>query len=656
MIIFLFLLAFSFLPSSVYATGSSIYWNASEAMVPPDAPAGATTYYVDGSCTYNGNGTTASCAASAGAAGAWNSIGNALASDRTNANGGVRILIKAGTYKEITYFPQWRTGDEANRKVIAAYGDGEVIIDGGFTVSSGWTQDGSRYYATLTSTPQGVIVDNDQLSYYPATSVAAVDSPGEWYRDSSTNRLYIYPAAGKGSPANYQICLPNNDTYEYATTISSDNTNNQYWYFHGLTIQGGGSHGLYSTSSHLKVELCTLRFNGKTGASFQSYSSNTGQYVDFLKNRVYCNCLHNWPLGAFNCHYGGWAMGLQMQIPNCTFRGNYVYDNHGEGIGAYGISSDSNAIIEDNISLNNWSMNIYVDCAAGPTTIRRNFSYWDSSYTRKRIVSGCIEESVRKKISPSCIGMGDENGSCSSAQSDYQNVYANLFINTRGMWNEAQSTGSNWKYWNFYNNTTIQPNVNPNTYGDDLCQAYCMWGNPTSSNLKNNIAVSQYNHPYAMIHDFATSSVSGLTADYNVYNASTASPFYFNSANRNFAGWKSASGQDANSLFQDPALNNTSYSSTRRTEILALTGIDIRTWAPTVSTPNGTSLSSPYNTDFDENTRTNFTMGAIEYGAGGGDTTAPTTTISTSDPSATTSDSFSVTGTASDAVGVTEVT
>lgn len=45
----------------------------------------------------------------------------------------------------------------------------------------------------------------------------------------------------------------------------------------------------------------------------------------------------------------------------------------------------------------------------------------------------------------------------------------------------------------------------------------------------------------------------------------------------------------------------------------------------------------------------------ITFGStsGGGDTTAPTTTISTSDPSSITSDSLSVIGTASDAVGVT---
>lgn len=43
-------------------------------------------------------------------------------------------------------------------------------------------------------------------------------------------------------------------------------------------------------------------------------------------------------------------------------------------------------------------------------------------------------------------------------------------------------------------------------------------------------------------------------------------------------------------------------------------------------------------------------------GDGGGDTAAPTVSITTSDPSSITSDSLSVTGTASDAVGVTEVT
>lgn len=45
---------------------------------------------------------------------------------------------------------------------------------------------------------------------------------------------------------------------------------------------------------------------------------------------------------------------------------------------------------------------------------------------------------------------------------------------------------------------------------------------------------------------------------------------------------------------------------------------------------------------------------AITFGSGGGgDTTAPTVSITTSDPSSITSDSLSVTGTASDAVGVT---
>ena len=38
----------------------------------------AATFYVDNTCANNGNGTASTCAASAGAAGPWNTIKNAL--------------------------------------------------------------------------------------------------------------------------------------------------------------------------------------------------------------------------------------------------------------------------------------------------------------------------------------------------------------------------------------------------------------------------------------------------------------------------------------------------------------------------------------------------------------------------------------------------
>jgi hypothetical protein len=67
---------------------------------------------------------------------------------------------------------------------------------------------------------------------------------------------------------------------------------------------------------------------------------------------------------------------------------------------------------------------------------------------------------------------------------------------------------------------------------------------------------------------------------------------------------------------------------------------------------HGANLNTIFTTDYAGTTRgTTWDIGAYEYTAGG-DTTAPSVTISTSDPQTITSDSLSVTGTASDAVGV----
>jgi hypothetical protein len=64
------------------------------------APASATTYYVDISCTFNGTGTTDACAASGGAAGAYNSVAalQTLLGSGGPLVGDDVVLIKSGTY------------------------------------------------------------------------------------------------------------------------------------------------------------------------------------------------------------------------------------------------------------------------------------------------------------------------------------------------------------------------------------------------------------------------------------------------------------------------------------------------------------------------------------------------------------------------------
>src|ERR1035441_6700842 len=64
------------------------------------AKASGTTYYVDNSCTNNGNGTAQICASSPGGVGPFNSIANAQSAVTGNQSGN-SLLLKAGeTFRE----------------------------------------------------------------------------------------------------------------------------------------------------------------------------------------------------------------------------------------------------------------------------------------------------------------------------------------------------------------------------------------------------------------------------------------------------------------------------------------------------------------------------------------------------------------------------
>ena len=100
---------------------------------------------------------------------------------------------------------------------------------------------------------------------------------------------------------------------------------------------------------------------------------------------------------------------------------------------------------------------------------------------------------------------------------------------------------------------------------------------------------------------------------------------------------------------QSSANNDTSFSSGGYTDY------DNDDFTLSGATAAGTSLSSPYNTDLLGNIRGSdgtWDRGAYEYSPGG-DVTAPVVTISNNDPDGIGSDSLYISGTATDAVGVT---
>jgi hypothetical protein len=116
------------------------------------AKAAGTTYYVDNTCTYNGNGLAQTCAASAGVAGPFNSLASAL-STVTGNQAGNSLLLKAGeTFREQATIAAY--GTSAGEFTIGSYGTGALpVITGANLLSSGWTQTTTGGTNTITASP-----------------------------------------------------------------------------------------------------------------------------------------------------------------------------------------------------------------------------------------------------------------------------------------------------------------------------------------------------------------------------------------------------------------------------------------------------------------------------------------------------------------------
>src|SRR5689334_169742 len=88
----------------------------------------AASYYVNGACAANGNGTAATCAGAGGGAGAWNSMSAINA-----GTAGDVINIRGGLYSNQTdyyNFPPGLNGAPGNPLIVQNYAGEDVVIDG----------------------------------------------------------------------------------------------------------------------------------------------------------------------------------------------------------------------------------------------------------------------------------------------------------------------------------------------------------------------------------------------------------------------------------------------------------------------------------------------------------------------------------------------
>lgn len=175
-------------------------------------------------------------------------------------------------------------------------------------------------------------------------------------------------------------------------------------------------------------------------------------------------------------------------------------------------------------------------------------------------------------------------------------------------------------YYEIYNNTFVE-----------CASDVQFWASTSYSNLRNNIFYHTRGSYYYDIHSGTTDS------NYNMFYANGVSPsWHVGATNTNvFSTWQGAGHDAASSNGVNPNFINASGS----------TAADFKR----SSYPNDVAAGSPYGRVCGA-----YVAGSEVIGidSGGGDTTAPSVSITTLDPSTITSDALTATGTASDAVGV----
>ena len=295
----------------------------------------ATTYYVsqNGSDSYNGTSLSTP----------FKTIQKAA----DVVNPGDKVYIRDGIYRELLTLTA--SGNSNQRIIFQAYADEQPIIDGSKFVES-WTQySGQIYQGSVMVNVDPVVIDDTILDH--AGSIQQMHE-GSFYQ--AGNILYVWCPEG-GSPESRAVGIIKdfNDWNEsYIVMITGSYIN-----FFGFTIRYSSGGGIKSIGDFVRVENCEVKFTVYHGITMEN-----GWGCEVEGCTVYDNVLMNWPRGGMS---SGWAAGLSfVSGGNGKITGNLVFRNHGEGIGTsggWGHAGTNGLEIKNNVSYDNWSVNIWID-------------------------------------------------------------------------------------------------------------------------------------------------------------------------------------------------------------------------------------------------------------------------------------------------------
>jgi hypothetical protein len=513
---------------SIYIAGRT--FDPNEALVTPKGT--GTTYYVDctnGNNSYNGLSTGT----------AFKTIAKAVSSPLAP---GDNILIRQGLYRErIT--PSTIKGSASNRITLGHYdGDGEVIIDASAAVT-GWTSvSGQIYKAKPGFTVGAVVADNQPL--FPEFGTTSM-TEGSWYFDAAAGDLYLW-APGGGDPSTHDVGVVDAAKDQHGIFLWSCS----YVTVYGLTVRFAPGHGIVTMQgNHNTFERCKTIFNGKGGISFQ-----TDPDARAIKNYVYHNVIANWPRGKWA--WGGWPAALGAgESPNLIYQGNISQKNGGEGILSY--EGCNNAVYKDNISIDNWSVNFYIDQEKN-IQVTGNVALCHNPDLKDAYHNGTPGPDWNYKVNRMIRAVGiqtaDEIYGTNAASLDSVTIANNIIMGCRyGINHYGQANGSGYHHVRMLHNTIIVPSWS--RLSDEAYVGIRIpynSGNNIGCEIRNNIVYTSNADAFLLngyLDEGATGNLfANLTIDHNLFYApSTPKPVHWGTlANSSFdftcAQWQALTG------------------------------------------------------------------------------------------------------------------
>lgn len=233
----------------------------------------AVDYYVDNACSYNGNGTSQTCASASGQPGPFNSLGNAQ-SGVTGSHPDDRLLFKAGQTFKGTYTIN-AYGTAGHPFTVSSYGTGaKPIFDG----------QGRAGYPT-----QGTINILDR---------ANIVLDGLTITNSGNQGLWIY-RGNAGNPGNGIIvrnCSVYNNpgaglSYYNETSITRPNLSDSAFYNNDCYQNGSGIY--VNRVNYLSIYRNTCRDNLLNGRENYGIGVEAGSYLKIYENTI----ANNWTNG-----------------------------------------------------------------------------------------------------------------------------------------------------------------------------------------------------------------------------------------------------------------------------------------------------------------------------------------------------------------------